>query len=884
MKKQVQNKPIQKIKVLFFKNFSIADLLVLFTIVVFCLVCSFAINIQLHFLLKILIFLILFSFLGLPMIFHFPKFKARGWQILFYWFKYISMPRKYNSSASGSTNSKNLIPYLSINKNYIETDGGWIGGLKLKGIEIFSYDEDQQKSILLQFANLINNINQKISIVKIAKQNNIETNQEYLEKNFNICTNNLGQKICDSYEEDLNYTFEGQMKFSYYLIVHNERQNELTFEINMLKQKLAHIEIEAKKLKIDELLNLAVGILNPFDKFSKEQIENLVENPTRENIQSAFSLSEISWKPTYFQSMNKYFSIQGVSELPLELPPYWANNFFNSQSNIVWHIQKLSDREKDKILNRAYSILSLNSEETNASVLNWRKNQLEQEAIENVVDVAASGQIYFFSTFLFVNQANSKDALKNIERENEQIVKNSGSIIHTLIFNQLNAYVNSFFKYSDTLKERIEMPSNNIAWGFPFSTREFNDNNYNILGTNFSDGTPLFFDQFYQKSSRKNSNLFILGTSGSGKTTITKKLITYNLAVGNSVIVLDPQNEYAKIGKNLRANIVHLNSSGLTVFNPLQIRKTFNPNSNETEEIFSNPDLIALHISKLETFFKIIFPSLKNVHFIAILNSLKILYQSYGFFEINNKDITKLENNEYPIISDLIQTIKKTDFDYLSENDKKVLIASFETNFGQYSVLGRMFNNISNAENLNSNFTIFNVAALMNLEKRVYQAAFFLVLSFIQGQISDFYQENDKKIVLVVDEGHKFVDESNLFALNFLFDTAKTIRKYNGGLIITTQNPGDFAISGEAARNLMALLKTASTRYFFNLKSKDIEKIDTLYRNVGGLSDEEKNFINLAQIGDMLLTVNTVDRFKLSSYYNNIEKELFFDKGDRLND
>ncbi|XBE78507.1 DUF87 domain-containing protein [Mesomycoplasma ovipneumoniae] len=758
------------------------------------------------------------------------------------------------------------------------------GGLKLKGIEIFSYDEDQQKSILLQFANLINNINQKISIVKIAKQNNIETNQEHLQKNFNICTNNLGEKLCDSYEEDLNYIFEGQMKFSYYLIVHNERENELTFEINILKQKLAHIEIETEKLKIDELLNLAVGILNPFDKFSKEQIENLVENPTRENIQSAFSLSEIRWKPTYFQSMNKYFSIQGVSELPLELPPYWANNFFNSQSNIVWHIQKLSDREKDKILNRAYSILSLNSEETNASVLNRRKNQLEQEAIENVVDVAASGQNIFFSTFLFVNQANSKDALKNIERENEQIVKNSGSIIHTLIFNQLNAYVNSFFKYTDTLKERIEMPSNNIAWGFPFSTREFNDNNYNILGTNFSDGTPLFFDQFYQKSSRKNSNLFILGTSGSGKTTITKKLVTYNIGVGNSVIILDPQNEYTKIGKNLRANIIHLNSSGLTVFNPLQIRKTFNPNSNEAEEIFSNPDLIALHISKLETFFKIIFPSLKNVHFIAILNSLKILYQSYGFFEINNKDITKLKNNEYPIISDLIQTIKKTDFDYLSENDKKVLIASFETDFGQYSVLGRMFNNISNAENLNSNFTIFNVASLMNLEKRVYQAAFFLALSFIQGQISDFYQENDKKIVLVVDEGHKFVDESNLFALNFLFDTAKTIRKYNGGLIITTQNPGDFAISGEAARKSEAIIENCQYSIFFNLKSKDIEKIDLLYRNVGGLSDEEKNFINLAQIGDMLLTVNTVDRFKLSSYYNNIEKELFFDKGDRLND
>ncbi|MDW2898054.1 hypothetical protein R7V77_01835, partial [Mesomycoplasma ovipneumoniae] len=113
--------------------------------------------------------------------------------------------------------------------------------------------------------------------------------------------------------------------------------------------------------------------------------------------------------------------------------------------------------------------------------------------------------------------------------------------------------------------------------------------------------------------------------------------------------------------------------------------------------------------------------------------------------------------------------------------------------------------------------------------------------------------------------------------------TAKTIRKYNGALVITTQNPGDFAISGEAARKSEAIIENCQYSIFFNLKSKDIEKIDTLYRNVGGLSEEEKNFINLAQIGEFLLTVNTADRFKLRAYFNEIEKEYFFDKGDRAN-
>ncbi|WP_337898120.1 helicase HerA domain-containing protein, partial [Mesomycoplasma ovipneumoniae] len=144
------------------------------------------------------------------------------------------------------------------------------------------------------------------------------------------------------------------------------------------------------------------------------------------------------------------------------------------------------------------------------------------------------------------------------------------------------------------------------------------------------DNTPLFFDQFYQKGVRKNSNLFILGTSGSGKTTITKKLITYNIAVGNSVIVLDPQNEYWKIGQKLGANVVHLNSSGQSIFNPLQIRKVFNPSKDDR---ISNSDLIALNLAKLETFFQIVFPNLNNTSLIAIISSVKKLYSNFDFYE-----------------------------------------------------------------------------------------------------------------------------------------------------------------------------------------------------------------------------------------------------------
>ncbi|VEU65655.1 type IV secretory system conjugative DNA transfer family protein [Mesomycoplasma hyopneumoniae] len=119
--------------------------------------------------------------------------------------------------------------------------------------------------------------------------------------------------------------------------------------------------------------------------------------------------------------------------------------------------------------------------------------------------------------------------------------------------------------------------------------------------------------------------------------------------------------------------------------------------------------------------------------------------------------------------------------------------------------------------------------------------------------------------------------------LIFLFDSAKTIRKYNGSLMITTQNPGDFAITGEAARKSEAIIENCQYSIFFNLKSNDINKINNLYKMSTVFLEEEKSFINLAQIGEFLLTVNSVDRFKLKLILMILRKKYFFDKEDRAN-
>ncbi|AAV27611.1 conserved hypothetical protein [Mesomycoplasma hyopneumoniae 232] len=463
MKKQIQNKAISKINLHIFRNFTIWDLLVLTLIILLSLVFGFAVDTNLNFLIKILIVILFFTFIGLPLLFNFPSQKARGWQILLNWLRFVSMPKKYSINSSGSNNTKNLIPYVFLKNNFLFNGKSYVGGLKIQGVDIFAHDFETQANTLNQFGKIINNINSKISIVKIAVKNDIEENQKFLENNFLDCKNNAGEEICEGYYEDLNLNFEGQLKFNYFLIVYDYEIKELEMELNQIRSSLGQLDIFAQRLEIKELLDLSLKILNSSDKIDKKIVKEIIEiskeaenlknnfkeynqkiQEVQNKIKGIFCLDEIQWHPKYFRSNNKYFSIQSISELPLELPPYWANAFFNSDSNIIWNIERIPDKEKEKLLNKAHNILSLNQMDENRNILLKRKGEFEQQALENVVDVAATGQNLYWSTFLFINCADSKDELESLESTNSNLIKSVSAIPYSLRFKQLFGYLNIF--------------------------------------------------------------------------------------------------------------------------------------------------------------------------------------------------------------------------------------------------------------------------------------------------------------------------------------------------------------------------------------------------------------------------------------------------------
>lgn len=91
-----------------------------------------------------------------------------------------------------------------------------------------------------------------------------------------------------------------------------------------------------------------------------------------------------------------------------------------------------------------------------------------------------------------------------------------------------------------------------------------------FLGMNRLTGAPILFDPYL----RSNYNISILGVTGSGKSFSSKMLLTRMLQKreeGTPFFIIDPENEYGKIGELLGANVVTFSPGEKLGLDPISI-------------------------------------------------------------------------------------------------------------------------------------------------------------------------------------------------------------------------------------------------------------------------------------------------------------------------
>jgi type IV secretory pathway VirB4 component len=360
-----------------------------------------------------------------------------------------------------------------------------------------------------------------------------------------------------------------------------------------------------------------------------------------------------------------------------------------------------------------------------------------------------------------------------------------------------------------------------------------------------SNSYPVFIDFFIRDDVRVNSNMIIIGKSGSGKSFCTKSILSHLAADNTKVFILDPEREYTTLTKNLHGNFIDVGNAGKGRFNPFHVYPAMLDEDDGGKEF---DDTFESHLRFLESFFKVVMEGIKPDPLESLNGIVAACYKQKGIDRYT--DFRQLKPEHFPVFQDLYELAKRfhaNAVDDFSRINYRILVTYLEK-FAEGGRFSGLWNGPATIRT-NENFVTFDFMTLLaNKNNIVADAQMLLVFKYLDGEIIKNRDYNTKhkvrrKIIIVVDEAHVFINEQRPIALDFMFNMAKRIRKYDGMQIIITQNVKDFVGSPAIAKKSAAIINASQYSMIFALAPNDMTDLVTLYKNSGEINKAEQNQI-----------------------------------------
>lgn len=388
---------------------------------------------------------------------------------------------------------------------------------------------------------------------------------------------------------------------------------------------------------------------------------------------------------------------------------------------------------------------------------------------------------------------------------------------------------------------------------FPFYNSEISHETGVLCGINLQTATPLLID-FYDRSLLNNSNLTVFGKAGSGKTFFVSKLTLRSVLKGIRTTIIDPEGEYKKITDAVNGSYIQISPSSGMFINPFDIEEEIESDGtkilNIKEKVADILNLIGVMASGMS-------PEQRSVVSYVIAD----VYEEFGFNEdpeslYEQLDTFDSESGEYQY-----SKVKKQMPTFSDFHDKLEIVAEEEGNKSLISLANTLriykkggvydlFDNHTSPELQNfkdSPIVTFDISALE--ENILRPIGMYIALSWTWEKFAKKNPQQKKRVV--VDEAWMLVNENmegHEYTAKFLENTARRIRKRNGGLLVASQNFVEFQSSNEGR----AVLTNATVNIFLKQDSTDIDDLQNTFK----LSNGEKNFLLSAKRGEMLIRMN----------------------------
>lgn len=478
---------------------------------------------------------------------------------------------------------------------------------------------------------------------------------------------------------------------------------------------------------------------------------------------------------------------------------------------------------------------SLSKIAKNESIKQVREAEVK-EASEIISRMINNNEVVSYLTiYICVSAQNEQDLIfkcKEVERVVQKLKLKIRPITNFLLKSGFKA-VAPFFTIQKDLTEYFKrnILTSTFTGGFLFNTNTFIDKNGYCFGIN-QNGGIIVFNIWKKDYDRTNSNMVIVGSSGSGKSLATKHII-YNELPRTKLLIIDPEAEYTYLAKNLKGKIIECggSNSGYTL-NPLQVR------INKDDE--ENLNALAIHFQFLHTFFEILFPSLTDIEFSMLDKVLEELYLKFNI--TTNTDISKIENTEFPLLEDLYYLLEDKNKEEYKPEYEKLLSLIRPISIGQASSLWNGYTDIT----VDTGLTVFNTKNMQVFQIQYKRAQYYNMMSFAWEIISKNKDEFD---CLIADECHVLVDQNIPQTLEYVRNISKRARKYNSSIIVITQSIEDF-LNEKIKLYGQSLLANSTYKLFFKMDGQDLRDVVKVFN----LSKKEEELIYNAKRGECLLS------------------------------
>ena len=565
------------------------------------------------------------------------------------------------------------------------------------------------------------------------------------------------------------------------------------------------------------------------------------------NFKSQIAPKGLEFRPSDFFISDKYATILTVVSFPKFINPGYLSNL-TSMSGIKIVIKHIPVPFSiiSKMLNKQIAELKVKYQEERDRTMQ-EKIRIDYESLESFVTMLAGSQakIFDFQMHIMIT-ADTKDELE-LKKTN---VKNYLEAMEmrgvALRFEQekvLKSIIPIFPKQDIEDRVGTPIPSVTIAAMYPFIFDSVKDpGNSALLGVDFSGGVILFNQFLYKikkENNRNNANLILLGTSGSRKSTAAKLLLRNHIRNGCQIVAIDPENELEEMTKTFGGDAIDLGKGGeYGMINPLQI--VIDADEEEIRQGLGYT-VLTRTLQFLKAFMKYYDPSIEEDVLTLFSEVVQDTYKRFGIdFD---KDFYNFTAQDYPTFSDVYETIKAILLSMTDHTHERDIMERLELKIRPLTKDLKYYFDGHTTITHESDFITFNIRELMNAEENIKNALFFNILKYAWGLCLD----KEVDTILMVDEAHVLLGDSNTLGADFLAQVQRRARKYNSGTIIITQQPSDFAAKDVLMQG-KAIFDNASYYLIMGLKKQAAEDLGLLI----DLNDSEKESIKQYSQGEAL--------------------------------